>query len=500
MKKSIFMAVLLAAALTALPVFASAAEWTPELPSAEAEVQGEAGEGALEGEESPEGPAPADGPAESAEPSASPEPAPTSEPEPTPEPDPTPEPEAPMVPGLEREEHRVYLRGSGDLVRPDGQLTRGEAACMIYSLLEYEPERNGGAAFSDVSPSAWYGPQVLALAEMGALRGYEDGSFQPGGNITRSEFVAVLSRFFEPIADAPDQFSDVGEDCWARREVNAAGVRGWVNGYSDGSFQPDKHIARAEAVAILNRVLGRTPDKTKLDEDGKVLLFLDLPFQHWAYYELMEAALEHGHLEPATWAWYAVPAAAHKPGYHLSGGELYLVDEYGSWVRNQADGLLYFGDDGRYTTGDALLDRRLSAIVRTYAVEGDGLWENFHRLHLYVASHYGYRAGSYLEDGQTGWEEELALEMTGSGRGNCYRFAALETMLARKMGFQAQGVSGEIDTGNGFVPHGWTEIEADGRGYFCDVEIQYVQPDWDLFMKTYGEVDSRYRVGGIERR
>ena len=132
MKKSIFMAVLLAAALTALPVFASAAEWTPELPSAEAEVQGEAGEGALEGEESPDGPAPADGPAESAEPSASPEPAPTSEPEPTPEPDPTPEPEAPMVPGLEREEHRVYLRGSGDLVRPDGQLTRGEAACMIY--------------------------------------------------------------------------------------------------------------------------------------------------------------------------------------------------------------------------------------------------------------------------------------------------------------------------------------------------------------------------------
>ena len=147
------------------------------------------------------------------------------------------------------------------------------------------------------------------------------------------------------------------------------------------------------------------------------------------------------------------------------------------------------------------MDRRLSAIARTYTVEGDSLWENFHRLHLYVTTHYGYRGGSYLEEGQTGWEEEMALEMTGSGRGNCYRFAALETMLARKMGFQAWGVSGEIDTGSGFVPHGWTEIDIDGRKYFCDVEIQYVQPDWDLFMKTYGQVyDCRYRVKGVLRR
>ena len=51
------------------------------------------------------------------------------------------------------------------------------------------------------------------------------------------------------------------------------------------------------------------------------------------------------------------------------------------------------------------------------------------------------------------------------------------------------------------MPHGWTEIDVDGRKYFCDVEIQYVQPDWDLFMKTYGQVyDCRYRVKGVLRR
>ena len=489
MKKTLITAAFLALTLTALPVLASAAEEAPLPPAVEeAAPSEEAGESA---------------PLEEATPTAAPEePAdPTPEPEPEPEPTSEPDPGPSLVPGLEQEEHRVYLRGSGDLVRPEGLLTRGEAACMIYSLLEYEPEATGSAGFSDVQPDAWYGPQVLALAEMGALWGYEDGSFRPGGGITRSEFVVILSRFFPAIPDAPDQFTDVGEGCWARQELNAAGLRGWVKGYSDGSFRPDKGIAKAEAVAILNRVLGRTPDQALLDRDGKVLLFLDLPLNHWAYYELMEAALDHSHLEPATWAGYTVPAAAHEPGYHLIDGELYQVDGLGHWVRNQEDGLLYFGDDGKYTTGDALLDRRLSAIARTYTVEGDSLWENFHRLHLYVTTHYGYRGGSYLEEGQTGWEEEMALEMTGSGRGNCYRFAALETMLARKMGFQAWGVSGEIDTGSGFVPHGWTEIDVDGRKYFCDVEIQYVQPDWDLFMKTYGQVyDCRYRVKGVLRR
>lgn len=290
------------------------------------------------------------------------------------------------------------------------------------------------------------------------------------------------------------------ESYWARREINAAAARGWLNGYADGACRPDHEITRAEAVAIINRVLGRIADRTMLDGDGKVLLFVDLPLNHWAYYEFMEAALEHVHLEVATWAEYTVPAASHAPGYYVIGGELYKVDEEGHWVRNETDGVLRFDGEGKYTTGNTLLDRKLSAIVRAYTVEGDSQEKNFHRLHNYVTSHYTYRAGSYLEDGQTGWEVSLALEMANNGRGNCYRFAALETMLARKMGYQARGVSGEIDTDNGFVPHGWTEIKQNGSTYMCDVEIEYVQPDWDLFMKTYATVYPRYRVKGVRKR
>ncbi len=125
MKKNLITAAFLALTLTALPVLASAAEEAPLPPAVEeAAPSEEAGESA---------------PLEEANPTAAPEepadPTPEPEPEPTSEPDPGPS----LVPGLEQEEHRVYLRGSGDLVRPEGLLTRGEAACMIYSLLEYEP-------------------------------------------------------------------------------------------------------------------------------------------------------------------------------------------------------------------------------------------------------------------------------------------------------------------------------------------------------------------------
>lgn len=416
------------------------------------------------------------------------------------EPDQPDEPYVPITPGLDMVNHRVYLQGSEDLFRPEGKTTRAEAAKMIYSLLESDSEPTGESSFSDVSPTAWYTPMVLVLADMGALKGYNDGTFAPGGTITRGEFVVILSRFFEPLEDAPEAFSDV-TDAWLKQAVNAAAARGWVEGYGNGTFRPNGKITRAEAVTILNRVLGREGSKAKqkLDADGKVMLFLDLPFNHWAYYDIMEASLAHSHGANGGWASYTVPAAAHKPGYHYIDDELYHVDDKGHWTRNKTVGVQKFDNNGKYTTGNAELDRKLTEIVRANTVEGASARNNFQRLHLYVTRKYTYRAGSYIADGGTGWETNLALEMIRNGKGNCYRFAALDTMLARKLGFQATGISGEIDTGNGFVPHGWVQINENGKILLCDPEIQYVRPNWDLFMKSYSSVYPRYRVQGIRK-
>lgn len=89
----------------------------------------------------------------------------------------------------------------------------------------------------------------------------------------------------------------------------------------------------------------------------------------------------------------------------------------------------------------------------------------------------------------------MTLECLKKGAGNCYRFAGLETMLARKFGYQAVGVSGFIDRsdGQGFVYHGWTEITLDGKTYLCDLQQANAQTEnpslkkWDTFMRTYAQ-------------
>lgn len=500
-----FLAVLLAAGtlLACCPLSASALEGEeePALPAAAEESPSPFG---LEEDPSePSSDSDSSGSEDSPEPT--PEPDPSPEPGPTPTPTPAPDP-TPITPGLETAEHVTYITGTKDMVNPDGKLTRAEAASMIYSLLEsvpqWDPDEPTG--FTDVRPNDWFAEKVQGLSRIGALKGYADGTFRPGKTISRAEFVVVLFRFFPMEEPSDTVFADVDpEDYpWACRQIALAADKGWIEGYAGGIFKPDDPVTRAQAVKIINRALDRTPDRAKLDADGKVLLFLDLPYSHWAYYEIMEAALPHSpvteDVDTESWLSYTVPAASRKPGYHSINGELYKVDGGGHWVRNATDGVLKFDNNGRYTTGNAALDSQLTALVKANTVSSDTLLNNYRRLYRYVVNHCNYRGGSYLLDGQTGWEPSLALEMAKNKKGNCYRFAALTTMLARKMGYQATGISGYINTGSGFVPHGWTEIRLDGKTWLCDSEIQYAG-GLDLFMKSYSGVSPHYRVKGISK-
>ncbi len=418
------------------------------------------------------------------------------------------DPEKPEFPGLEMTEHRVYIKGKGDLVRPGGQLTRAEAAQIMYSLLEYEPELTGSKTFPDVKETAWYGKQVLALAEMGVINGSGDGTFRPDKPIKRNEFVQILTQFFDTKGEEipAANFPDVNQNGWDAPAINYAAAKGWISGSPDGTFRPNSYITRAEAITVVNKALGREPDIEKLKSDGYALVFLDLSYSHWAYGQIMEAALEHTHHENGGWIDYTVPKAEHKPGNYLIGGELYQVDSSGHWVRNKTDGVLKFDNNGRYTTGNATLDKQLTAMVKTYTKDGDSNLNNFKRLYNEL-SKWPYRAGSYLgvgaQDGQTGWEDTMALEMLRNRKGNCYRYAGLCTYLARKMGFQATGISGQVNVqGRGFVLHGWVEINLDGQIYICDPQQQKVWPRENLFMRKYSEFTAarRYRVKNIIKK
>ena len=410
--------------------------------------------------------------------------------------------------GLNTQDHVAYIKGNQDKVNPEGRLTRAEAASMIYSLLETVPDWNPDELdYTDVKAGDWFAKEVQALSRLGALKGYGDGSFKPNRNINRAEFVVILSRFFPQFEGERKSFSDVtpeGDFAWAYDQIEEAAGRGWISGSGDGTFQPQNPITRAQAIKMINRALGRGAPQEQLAADGNVLLFLDLPYTHWAYYEIMEAALPHQHIETDSgqeqWHSYTVPAASRKPGNYVIDGEMYQVNSDGHFARNQTIGVLTFDNMGRYTTGDKALDAQLTQLVKKYTVEGDTNFNNYRRLHSYVAKNYPYRASSYLKDGQTGWEVAMAKDMLRNGKGNCYRYAGLGAMLARKMGYQAKGVSGFIDTGWGFVSHGWVELEDGGKTLMCDPQQQNRRPRVNLYMREYRQLDSRYRVKNVIKR
>ena len=199
------------------------------------------------------------------------------------------EPEESLLTG----EHIRYMQGYPDgTFDADGNMTRAEAAQMFFNLLN---EKFAADPFySDVKSSAWYADAVGALSELGIVKGYEDGSFRPDDEISRAEFVAMISRFFEIDPVRGCEFPDVGEERWYYGVIASATSRGWITGYSDGTFRPQNFISRAEVAAITNRVLERSADRDFIREAGEELtVFPDLSEGHWAYYTVLEAANGH---------------------------------------------------------------------------------------------------------------------------------------------------------------------------------------------------------------
>lgn len=107
--------------------------------------------------------------------------------------------------------------------------------------------------------------------------------------MTRAEFAAIVVRLVggDNVADGHD-FSDI-TGCWAEQEIAIAASLGWILGYEDGTFRPDRSITRAEAVTIINRILGRLEyDPAELGANLKT--FTDNTPGLWYYEAIQEAA------------------------------------------------------------------------------------------------------------------------------------------------------------------------------------------------------------------
>lgn len=197
---------------------------------------------------------------------------------------------------LNRTDHFIFLVGYTDgTFGPERDMTRAEVTTMFARLLteQIEADKTYSNPFSDVPKGCWAANYIGHMQQFGIINGYSDGSFRPDAPVTRAEFAAIASRF-EKLTEGSKSFTDVPDTYWAARYIDFAATRGWVTGYSDGTFKPEDPITRAEVAAATCRLLERSADQSYIRSHLKELrTFADMTESHWAYWYAMEAANGH---------------------------------------------------------------------------------------------------------------------------------------------------------------------------------------------------------------
>ena len=197
---------------------------------------------------------------------------------------------------LNRTDHFAFLVGYTDgTFGPERNMTRAEVTTMFARLLteQIEADKTYSNTFSDVPKGYWAAHYIGYMQQFGIITGYSDGSFRPDAPVTRAEFAAIASRF-EKLTEGSKSFTDVPDTYWAARYINFAATRGWVTGYSDGTFKPENTITRAEVAAVTCRLLERSADQNYIRSHfNELRTFSDMTESHWAYWYAMEAANGH---------------------------------------------------------------------------------------------------------------------------------------------------------------------------------------------------------------
>lgn len=200
-------------------------------------------------------------------------------------------------PGLNKQDHIAYVSGYPDgTVQPNGYITREEVATMFFRLLTDASRANyitNYNPFPDVARERWSFYSITTMNNADIMTGRTNGMFDPGANITRAEFAVVAAQFSKAQYTGPDKFSDIS-DHWARDYINRAAAEGWIAGYPDGTFGPERYITRAEVMALVNEVLDRAPDADYMLED--MIRWPDNPELTWYYEDVQEATNSHSYV------------------------------------------------------------------------------------------------------------------------------------------------------------------------------------------------------------
>ncbi|MEL7649808.1 MAG: S-layer homology domain-containing protein [Sedimentibacter sp.] len=198
---------------------------------------------------------------------------------------------------LEKSDHFAYVIGypEGD-VRPLNRITREEVAMIFYRLLTDESRSSllsDGNTFSDMAGHEWSNRAISTLSNAGIIKGYPDGTFKPSNSITRAEFATIAAKFDSLDLSSESMMTDIFGH-WAEKFITSAEIKGWVKGYPDSTFKPEQLITRAEAMTLINNVLGRKVPKENIYPEA--MFWQDITEEDWYFENVMEATNSHDYL------------------------------------------------------------------------------------------------------------------------------------------------------------------------------------------------------------
>ena len=212
------------------------------------------------------------------------------------------------TPKLNTADHFAYVQGYPDgTVKPAGNITRAETAAILFRLMDdasrktYYSTKSG---FRDVASGSWYNTYVATLNNAGVITDSSNGYFRPNEAITRAELAAMLAKFSETTG-AANYFNDVSASYWAANAIAICAKLGWITGYPDGTFRPDKNVTRAELMAMINRATGRAPKSADAFLPG-MKTWIDNTSDKWYYLDVQEATNSHSYTVKGSETWTAL--------------------------------------------------------------------------------------------------------------------------------------------------------------------------------------------------
>jgi len=111
-----------------------------------------------------------------------------------------------------------------------------------------------GGSFTDLSAQHWAYTAITELVQAQVITGYSDGTFQPDRAVTRAEYTQMLVSGLglkESVSPEPIAFVDVPDDYWAYKPIQLAATRAYVSGMPGAVFEPERAIAGAELATML---------------------------------------------------------------------------------------------------------------------------------------------------------------------------------------------------------------------------------------------------------